>query len=449
MRRTSVVLLAAALVGSAALPAHAKAGWKERIDRLVRRKAMGVAVRIDGERLYEHDARARRPPASNQKLLLAMALFEDLGPDMRLETRAAVRRVRGDTVAGNLYLLGSGDPAITGGGKYGRSLPFEPTGLRELALAVRASGIRRIKGRVVGALTYFAHDWSARGWRSYFPSRYIPLPSAVTFEGNTHKGVHISNPEWRAARAMTAKLESVGVAVKRAPRSSGVKRRTTDVASVQSRPLGTLVRFMNRRSSNFFAELLGKRLGVHRSGRPGTIAKGAAAIEAWAEGHGVRAESFDGSGLSYANRVSAKGLARLLDWADEQNWWKTLRAGLPTGNQGTLEDRLEGVRVRAKTGTLINVSALSGWIYLEREDEWASFSILSRGMPKYRAAAIEDKIVRILEKRARCDSAQCGKGAAVTADTDVATFIENGDRYLGAAFVAGLARAAFAQLLFR
>jgi D-alanyl-D-alanine carboxypeptidase len=448
MRKTVVMLLATALLGSAALPGHAKAGWKERIDRLVRHKAMGVAVRIDGERLYEHDARARRPPASNQKLLLTMALFEGLGPDFRLETRAAARRVKGDAVAGNLYLFGSGDPAITAGGAYGRSLPFEATGLRRLALGVRAAGIRRIRGRVVGAIKYFAHDWNAPGWRSYFPSQYIPLPSALTFEGNTHKGVHISNPERRAARALTAKLESVGVAVKGRPASSAVKRRTTDVASVPSKPVGTLARFMNRRSSNFFAELLGKRLGVDRSGRPGTIAKGAAAIEAWAKRHGVRAGSFDASGLSYANRVSPRGIARLLDWADEQSWWTKLRAGLPTGDQGTLEDRLGGVRVRAKTGTLINVSALSGWIYLQREDEWASFSILSRGLPKYRAAATEDKIVRVLERRARCSSAECGEGAAVTADSDIAALVQDGDGYLAAAFVAGLARAAFGQLLF-
>jgi D-alanyl-D-alanine carboxypeptidase len=448
MKKTGVALLATALLGSAALPAHARPGWKQSIDRLVRHKAMGIAVRIDGERLYDHNVRATRPPASNQKLLLTMALFDGLGPDFRLETRAAARRVNGDTVPGNLYLLGSGDPAITAGGGYGRSLPFRPTGLRRLALGVRAAGIRRIKGRVVGAIKYFAHDWSAFGWRSYFPSQYIPLPSALTFEGNVHKGVHISNPEWRAARAMTEKLEAVGVTVKAAPSSARVKRRTTDVASVSSKPAGTLVRFMNRSSSNFFAELLGKRLGVYRSGPPGTIAKGAAAIEAWADDHGVRAESFDASGLSYANRVSPNGLARLLDWADEQSWWTKLRSGLPTGDQGTLEDRLKGVRVRAKTGTLINVSALSGWVYLKREDEWASFSILSRGMPKYRAAATEDKIVRVLERRARCKSAECGKGDAITADTDVAALVEDGDGYLAAAFVAGLARAAFAQLLF-
>jgi D-alanyl-D-alanine carboxypeptidase len=447
MRKTGVVLLAAALLGSAAAPATAKPGWRKRIDRLVRDKPVGVAVRIDGEPLYEHRPRTRRPPASNQKLLLAMALFETLGPDTRLETLAAVRRVRGRTVPGNLYVLGRGDPAVTGGGRYGRSLPFKPTGLRRLAVRIKNAGIRRINGSVVGAISYFAHDWSAPGWRSYFPSRYIPLPSALTYEGNTHKGVHIMDPELRAARALTAKLEAVGVAVRRRPTASGPPDETTEVAAVRSQRLATLVRFMNRHSSNFVAELLGKRLGVHRSGPPGTIAKGAAAIEAWAAAHNVPVESFDASGLSYANRVSARGLARLLDWADEQPWWGRLRAGLPTGDQGTLEDRLQGVRVRAKTGTLINVSSLSGWVRLIREDEWASFSILSRGMPKYKAAAIEDNIVRILRRRARCRSAECGKNSSVARDADVSG-IERGDDYLPAALIARLAGAAFTQILF-
>jgi serine-type D-Ala-D-Ala carboxypeptidase/endopeptidase (penicillin-binding protein 4) len=99
--------------------------------------------------------------------------------------------------------------------------------------------------------------------------------------------------------------------------------------------------------------------------------------------------------------VSPSGLARLLDLADDQTWGETLRKALPTGGQGTLEDRLRGVAVRAKTGTLMNVSALSGWVWAKRRDRWFAFSILSRGMSKSTAVDIEDRIVRILNQRAR------------------------------------------------
>jgi D-alanyl-D-alanine carboxypeptidase len=73
---------------------------------------------------------------------------------------------------------------------------------------------------------------------------------------------------------------------------------------------------------------------------------------------------------------------------------------MPTGGQGTLEDRLHGIPVRAKTGTLSNISALSGWVWLRQEKAWATFSILSGGMPKYTAAAIEDRIVRVVHRAA-------------------------------------------------
>jgi D-alanyl-D-alanine carboxypeptidase len=78
-----------------------------------------------------------------------------------------------------------------------------------------------------------------------------------------------------------------------------------------------------------------------------------------------------------------------------------LRNTLPKGNQGTLEDRLYGVKLRAKTGTLDNISVLSGWVWLKRRDRWCAFSIMSGGMTKTVAAGIEDRIVRILSSAAR------------------------------------------------
>jgi D-alanyl-D-alanine carboxypeptidase len=58
------------------------------------------------------------------------------------------------------------------------------------------------------------------------------------------------------------------------------------------------------------------------------------------------------------------------------------------------------VKVRAKTGTLIDISALSGWVWMAQESAWGEFSIMSRGMSKSEAVAIEDRIVRILANRA-------------------------------------------------
>jgi D-alanyl-D-alanine carboxypeptidase/D-alanyl-D-alanine-endopeptidase (penicillin-binding protein 4) len=158
---------------------------------------------------------------------------------------------------------------------------------------------------------------------------------------------------------------------------------------------------MDRKSSNFFAEVLGKKLAVERYGPPGTIARAAEAISGWAAAHGVPVHTYDASGLSYFDRVSARGIVRLLTVAGTHNWGPLLRRSLATGGEGTLKDRLAGVRVRAKTGTLDRISALSGWVWLRRSDRWAKFSILDHGMSATHAATIEDSIVRIITRDAR------------------------------------------------
>jgi D-alanyl-D-alanine carboxypeptidase/D-alanyl-D-alanine-endopeptidase (penicillin-binding protein 4) len=172
------------------------------------------------------------------------------------------------------------------------------------------------------------------------------------------------------------------------------------IVTVRSDPFQLLIRSMNRRSRNFYAEVLGKWLGRLVLGGAGSIAKAARAIERFVHAHGVDNTAYDASGLSYGNRISPQGLVALLWFADTRPWGDELRLGLPTGDQGTLEGRLVGVKVRAKTGTLIDISALSGWVWMTKESAWGEFSIMSRGMSKSEAVAIEDRIVRIVANRA-------------------------------------------------
>jgi D-alanyl-D-alanine carboxypeptidase len=366
-----------------------RAHWMRRIDRLTRGRAFSVSIGSDGSFLYGRKDSVRRAPGSNEKLLLSMALLDRLGPDERLLTRAASgRRVSDGKVRGNLWILGSGDPE-TG-----------PAGMRALAGRIRDAGVQRIDGRVMGGTSYFARDWWARGWKDYFPRVEVALPTALTFEVNRARGVHIRDPERRAAAALTKQLRVAGVRVGGKPGAGRPPRDLREIAAVASAPLVNVLRRMNVDSRNFYAEVLGKRLGVERSGTPGTIRKGAAAIEAWARVNGERVTAFDSSGLSYRNRVTAEGMVRLLWAADGTAWANELRAALPKSDQGTLKNRLRHVLVRAKTGTLDRVSALSGWVWLKRLDDWAEFSILSRGTTKAQAVRIEDAIVRAVAENA-------------------------------------------------
>jgi serine-type D-Ala-D-Ala carboxypeptidase/endopeptidase (penicillin-binding protein 4) len=391
VRALSAAALSVLLVAGTGSAAVAAPPWVEEVDALVEGHNVSVAVGLDGDWLYRHGARTRRPPASNQKLLFAMTLLHRTSLGTRIRTQVFATGTRtGGRLRGNLWIVGHGDPEV---GK---------ADMAALARAIRERGIRRIRGRVMGATTGFLRDWWAPGWRDYFPDVYIPLPTALTFEGNEdRRGEHVRDPERRAARSLTNRLRALGVWVSGEPGAGVPPRRRRAIASVRSDPFEQLVRRMNRRSRNFHAEVLGKWLGARAYGAPGSIAKAARTIERFAENHGARVGAHDASGLSYWNRVRPEDLVELLWFAETRPWGEELRFSLPTGGHGTLEGRLGGVKVRAKTGTLIEVSSLSGWVWLQKVGAWAGFSIMSQGISKSEAAAIEDRIVRILGNRAR------------------------------------------------
>ena len=393
IRRSSLVAcLSVAVVAFTEAPVSAAAPWWERrIDALVADRPMSVAVAVDGDALYSHKDWVRRPPASNEKLLLSMALLKRLGPEVTIATRVLATEPVGDdgVLTGDLWVVGRGDPEI------------DARDMAALARALVEEGLERVRGHVFGATGPFARDWWAPGWRDYFPRYYIALPTALTYRSNERAGGrHVGDPERLAARSLTKKLEARGVGVTKKAGLGSPPRGLESLVSVRSDPLREIMRRMNVVSSNFRAEVLGKMLGGKRLGMPGTIAKGARVIETFAQARGVRVQAHDASGLSYDNRASSEGIAHMLHVAERAPWGEVLRGTLPAGGEGTLDDRLANVTVRAKTGTLIEVSALSGWIWLEREDEWAAFSILSSGMSTDQAKSIENRIVRMVAANA-------------------------------------------------
>jgi D-alanyl-D-alanine carboxypeptidase/D-alanyl-D-alanine-endopeptidase (penicillin-binding protein 4) len=365
-------------------------GWVHDIEHAIGRRSVSVAVGVDGTLWYQHLAGVRRPPASNEKLLLSMALLSRLRPTMTIRTQAMAVAPPDDhgVIRGNLWLVGHGDPEV------GRP------DLRTLAKEIADAGVTAIRGRVIGNLGAFSRDWFAPGWKPYFPADYVARPTALTFRGNRGpSGAHIAVPELRAAAFLTTKLEALGVAVRRKPATGRPAKPLTDVASVSSAPLEGIIRRMDFDSRNFYAEVLGKKLGSIAYGN-GTIANAARAIHAYTTAHGTLFRQYDSSGLSYANRVTAKGILRLLWAADDAPWGPVLMRSLPDGGQGTLEDRLPKIDLHAKTGTLIHASALSGWVWLERSDRWAEFSIVSSGFSEWTAKTIEDQIVRAISLKA-------------------------------------------------
>jgi D-alanyl-D-alanine carboxypeptidase/D-alanyl-D-alanine-endopeptidase (penicillin-binding protein 4) len=119
-------------------------------------------------------------------------------------------------------------------------------------------------------------------------------------------------------------------------------------------------------SDNLVAELLLKEVGWWAKGNGGT-ATGIAAADEVLGTLGLDGSSADGSGLSLGNLRSARQWRLLLQAARGLPSGQQLVNSLPLGGQtGTLLRRLVGTpgegNVRAKTGAIAGVRALSGYL---------------------------------------------------------------------------------------
>jgi D-alanyl-D-alanine carboxypeptidase/D-alanyl-D-alanine-endopeptidase (penicillin-binding protein 4) len=158
---------------------------------------------------------------------------------------------------------------------------------------------------------------------------------------------------------------------------------------------------MNVPSDNGLAEALLRTIPL-QSGRPGTAGEATGMVERWLPEIGVRGAPLrlcDGSGLSRLNLLTPRAVVGLLTYAAARADLRTpLVASLPVaGSTGTLARRMKDTvaegRVRAKTGSLWGVSALSG--YVAGHDECAvTFSMM---MNNYRC---DGTAVRQLQDRA-------------------------------------------------
>lgn len=166
------------------------------------------------------------------------------------------------------------------------------------------------------------------------------------------------------------------------------------VASYTSVPLSQIVRTLNHESQNLYAEQLLRTLAVEvppeteKDLDPGSSALGVRAVRETLVSANVdtsRVQLVDGSGLSRQNLVRPRSMVRLLQYMwnhPDESVRSAFYESLPMGGEeGTLEYRFgnrspAGSNVRAKTGTLSNMSSLSGYVTSEQGTPIA-FSIFS------------------------------------------------------------------------
>ena len=290
---------------------------------------------------------------------------------------------------GALVLKGNGDPTLS------------LADLRALAAQVKAMGIRKVTGGVVGDESAYDARRVVSGWKpSFFIDESPPL-SALVVDRARVGHVVTRTPALAAAAAFRDVLRTAGITVGGPVRTGRADDWSESLAAVFSPTLAAMIRFMDRESDNFTAEMLLKQLGLTELDR-GTSAAGASVVsdtlaQAGVSMAGVRI--VDGSGLSRLDRLTANALASLLEkaWADP-TVQPALAAALPVaGVNGTLEDRLRKPpargRVIAKTGTTDEASSLSGYV----PDRFA-FAVLQNGHPlsSWWARRAQDRFAQVL-----------------------------------------------------
>lgn len=219
----------------------------------------------------------------------------------------------------------------------------------------------------------------------------------------TSLGLSIDDPVQFFLHVFKQRLEKMGIRV----RGSLLRNELLDepiqyvdlkeIFVHQSPPLSSLIGIINTQSHNLGAEMLFKTMGKEQFGE-GSFAKGAESVKKFLSSIGIIPEQcgiVDGSGLSRLNLLSAQQQTMLLSKMHRSSKKDIFRSSLAKpGMPGTLNSRmlksLAQQNVIGKTGSMNNVSCLSGYI-TTRDGEQLAFSIMMNGF------TVPDGIIRNIQ----------------------------------------------------
>lgn len=236
-----------------------------------------------------------------------------------------------------------------------------------------------------------------------------------TGRGEIRRTLTVSDPALHAATGLRRALEAEGIAVvghtvtvRDAGESVVAGARTWApafgrpaprvMAFHRSAPMQELLTVVNHRSHNLYADMVARTLGRIQRG-DGSFEGGSRVVEDFVVRRtGLPAQQVelqDGSGLSRLNRATAGVFVEVLRAMAGDALWPAYVATLPEAGGRSLR-RMQRTaaagNLRAKTGTIQSVSALSGIVH-SVDGEPVLFSILANGLPgAWMAKGLEDRI---------------------------------------------------------
>ena len=405
---------------------------------------LGVAVGSTAEKTtsLQHDAHARLNPASNMKLVTAAAALDLLGPHFEYTT-GVYGKVNGDRVE-QLVLRGHGDPSLREADLWRLANAVGERGIKHVgqvlvdqsrfddqfvppafdqqpnewaAFRAPVSAIALERNTLTlnvlpGEPGKPADIWyEPRGitkTEGSIATKKRGSGQAVAWQLQAQQGALVStlgghvaeglprlqfskrgdDPRLLPGLVLTALLEESGVSVQRAPALGGADI-TDRITYVPSPSLATLLRELGKHSDNFYAEMIFKSLSAEKSETPASSAASAKLVSDWLRQLGAEPKEFDiknGSGLFDANRLSAATLLTVLRYSYRESKLRNeYLAQLAIGGvDGTLRSRFQrspkDATVRAKTGTLNDAIALSGYLVPNGAEPALAFVVMVNGI---------------------------------------------------------------------
>lgn len=300
-------------------------------------------------------------PASTMKCVTSAAAIEAGLDTARFETRVYIRgTIRDGVVAGDLVIVGSGDPTIESA-QFRGATSF----ISEILSALKESGITRFEGGIVVDTSAFPDNGPCDRWElSDTRYEYGAGLYALNYRDNRV-----------GDKAMDSPSEAFGEALENRLASAGITFDWDDIDSTDSESRQLLVHYSPRgreildnlmeRSDNLFAEGM---LRLLAPGQPRSVA--IAREKRLLADRGITldiTDIYDGSGLSRNNRVTAAFMADLL----QQMAHREGKAGsyvslFPiVGKEGTVKTLLKGTRLEGKlalkSGSMNGVHCYAGY----------------------------------------------------------------------------------------
>ena len=225
----------------------------------------------------------------------------------------------------------------------------------------------------------------------------------------------VDDPQLLAGYALKAILEENGIKMSGDVKLGAAGKDAKDsrrgvLARHESEPLSTLLYALGKNSDNFYAEMIFKSLAAETTTRPAASEESAEIVKRWIDKNDLGDAGLivkNGSGLFDANRTTAHSMAKLLRWAwQDSSIRNEFVAQLSIGGvDGTLHKRFAGDRahraIRAKTGTLDDAIALSGYVLGPPGKRTVAFAILFNKVSGRGGAArsAADKLVDFVHDR--------------------------------------------------